>query len=101
MTARAPKGAGWEPVKETGHGHSNGNSRAPVDLARGYLPVIVVCTLLVFVSVIAYQAGAVMNGYAAFQANTEARFTAIGLQLADISKTVTLIRDQQLQATKK
>jgi hypothetical protein len=99
MTGRAPKGAGWQAVKE--NGHANGANRGPVDLARGYLPIIVVCTMLVFVSVIAYQAGAVMNGYAAFQANTEARFTAIGLQLADISKTVTLIRDQQLQGTKK
>lgn len=97
--ARAPKGA-WQPVKEHGHPAVNG-ARAPLDLARGYLPILVVCMLLGFTGMVAYQAGSVLTGYAMFQTSTAARFTAIELQLVEISKTLAQIRDQQLQATKK
>jgi hypothetical protein len=92
MTARTARGAGWRAVKETGHG---GHTKPPIDLARGYLPVLVVTALLGFAMMIAYQAGAIMQGYSQFQISTAARFATMEQQLNEIRSTLAQIRDRQ------
>ena len=101
MVRRLPKGAIAGVVDAAGGGQADEPPAAPargVNLATGYVPVLIVVSALIGTAFTAFEVGSIVQGYAQDRADNTKRFGRIESSLTEIRLALGELRDLQRAA---